>query len=96
MTSLTKAIEAAREALESVGKTYSPSNSFSRDDQREAIEQEAREALAALPDKPMTEKEIAKIIALAVFGECDEYELSLGIEAVEKLKAANCLYVKEG
>lgn len=55
----------------------------------------AGNALDALPNKTMTDDEIAKIIALAVFGECDTYEVSLAMEAVTALKAANALYVED-
>lgn len=88
---LTSAIEAAREALHNTtcycdqcdDNTYCTNC----DNLNKAID--------ALPDKPMTEDEIAKIIALAVFGECDTYELSLAMEAVAALKDAKVLFVKE-
>lgn len=87
---LTKAIEAAREALTVGDKNLTVY--WSETHKRHVY---YREIVKVLPDKPMTEDEIAKIIALAVFGECDKYELSLAMEAVIALKGANVLFVEE-
>lgn len=79
---LTKAIEAAREAL-SDSTIYNPMGTVNR----------IEKALAALPDKPMTEDEIAKIIQRIV-----KMDFGSGITAhkiIEALKAANVLYVED-
>lgn len=80
---ITKAIEAAREALKI----------FSGD----AFEIADR-ALAALPEKPMMGDEIATMIRDILIENVDDSSSVLNVttyDIIRALKAANCLYVEE-
>lgn len=84
---LTKAVEAAREALKRNIVCMEGNLDGSA-----MIHAETKQALAALPEKPMTEQEIHDLVYPDILAFIDKEELTIVIRA---LKAANVLYVEE-
>lgn len=98
---LTKAIDAAREALKHASAVLFLDH-FYKEPKIPAVKAAydiVDKALAALPDKPMTEDEIDALIRYEV---CNNGDLRLGVNVdkcvesiITALKAANVLYVEE-
>lgn len=89
---LTKAIEGAREALTNLKKYQKPMNKVGREFFKGLAHQNdlLDNALAALPDKPMTESELVNILKLEFINKTPS-----PLNIIRALKDANVLYVKE-
>lgn len=87
---LTKAIEAARVAMARATSHLGWSNNA----KKAAVE--LNQALAALPDKPMTEDQLeGKIGNTIAFYKADGNSYFIARKIIQKLKSDNVLYIEE-